>query len=153
MTKYLYLVQHGLAKSKDIDPNRSLADQGQRETELMAEMAAKLELTIDEIRHSGKARAEQTAAIFGRALSIQDKVTTVSGLGPMDDVKPVVNAIMEDDRSVMLVGHLPFMGRLVGYLVSSDDNATPVAFRNSGIVCLTPEGQNWNVVWQLIPGG
>lgn len=148
----LYLIQHGQAKSKEIDPDRSLTDRGRRETELIAEMTADLALTIDEIRHSGKTRAEQTAAIFAQALSLQNQVIAVSGLGPMDDVKPVAKALAAEEGSVMLVGHLPFMARLAGYLVDGDEDATPVTFHNSGIVCLTPQSDGWAVAWQLIPG-
>ena len=152
MMRNLYLVQHGQAESKEVDPDRSLTDQGQRETEIIADMAAKLALAVDEIRHSGKTRAEQTATIIAQALWLQNQVVAISGLGPMDDVKPVAKALTTEDRSVMLVGHLPFMARLAGYLIDGDEDATPVAFHNSGIVCLTPASGGWTVAWQLIPG-
>ncbi|MCB0223241.1 MAG: phosphohistidine phosphatase SixA [Anaerolineae bacterium] len=152
MMRNLYLVQHGQAESKEVDPDRSLTDQGQRETEIIADMAAKLALAVDEIRHSGKTRAEQTATIIAQALWLQNQVVAISGLGPMDDVKPVASALAAEDRSVMLVGHLPFMARLAGYLIDGDADAMPIVFHNSGIVCLTPASGGWTVAWQLIPG-
>lgn len=148
----LYLVQHGHAESKDVNPEQPLLDRGQQETLLMAEMAAKLDLDVQEIRHSGKARAEQTAAIFGRALSLMGNVVAVSGLNPTDDVQPVADALAREERLIMLVGHLPFLSRLVGLLVNGDPENAPVAFRNSGIVCLEREEAGWRVRWRLTPG-
>lgn len=150
--KHLYLVQHGKAKSKDVDPDRPLTEEGQQETQLMAEMAAKLDLDIKEIRHSGKTRAEQTATIFGRALSLQGSVVAASNLGPTDDVKAVARELKDERKSVMLVGHKPFMPRMAGHLVKGDIEDSPVEFHKSGIVCLTQENGHWKVKWQLIPG-
>jgi len=148
----LYLVQHGQAESKDVNPEQPLSERGRQETLLMAEMAAKLNLGAHEIRHSGKLRAEQTAAIFGRALSLMGNVVAISGLNPTDDVQPVADALANEERNIMLVGHLPFLSRLVGLLVTGDPERSPVAFRNSGIVCLEREEDGWRVRWYLTPG-
>ena len=148
----LYLVQHGQAKSKSDDPARPLADLGRQETERIAELAARLDLGIREIRHSGKTRAEETAIIFGRALGLSGKVTAVDGINPADDVEPVAKSLKDEEGPIMLVGHLPFMPRLVGFLVEGDAEEAPVAFRCSGVVCLVPEGGAWRVDWQLNPG-
>lgn len=148
----LFLVQHGKAKSKDEDPQRPLNLQGRRETERIAELAAKLDLDIQEIRHSGKTRAEETAVIFGRALGLMGQVTAVDGLNPTDDVRPIVDELAGEKMPIMLVGHLPFMLRLVGQLVHRDPEKSPVEFRNSGIVCLVSDTEGWKVGWQLNPG-
>jgi phosphohistidine phosphatase len=148
----LYLVQHGKAKSKEEDPDRPLAQEGQEETQLMAEMASRLDVGIREIRHSGKTRAEQTATIFGRALSLMGQVKAVSGLGATGDVQPVAEEMAAQDEPVMLVGHKPFMPRLAGWLVNGDIEGSPVDFRNSGIVCLERTNGDWQVRWHLSPG-
>ena len=148
----IYLVQHGEAESEDVDPERPLTQRGREQTQLVAEMAAKLDLDIRAIRHSGKTRAGETAAIFGRALPLMGNVVAVSGLGPVDDVRPVGEELARGSRPVMLVGHLPFMSRLAGLLVNGDLEESPVEFRNSGIVCLARENGSWQVMWQLNPG-
>lgn len=148
----IYLVQHGKAEAKEVDPDRPLTQRGREQTQLMAEMAAKLDLDVQEIRHSGKTRAEETAVIFGRSLSRMGNVVAVSGLGPVDDVRPVADELTEGSMPVMLVGHLPFMARLAGLLVNGDSEKSPVEFRNSGIVCLARDDGNWQLLWQLIPG-
>jgi phosphohistidine phosphatase len=146
-----YLVQHGKAYRKDVDPERPLTEEGQAQTQRIAEMAAKLGLGIREIRHSGKTRAEETAVIFGRALSLMGDVKAVSGMNPTDDVKPVAEALAEEEEPVMLVGHMPFMARLAGSLVKNDLNESPVTFRNSGIVCVERQPDGWQLNWVLAP--
>ena len=37
----VYLVQHGKAQSKDVDPSRSLTERGRQETERVAALAAR----------------------------------------------------------------------------------------------------------------
>ena len=155
MNNFVFLVQHGKAKSKDEDAQRPLTFQGRRETERIAELAARLDLGIEEIRHSGKTRAEETAVIFGRALGLaglEKSILAVEGLNPTDNVKPVANGLVGETRAVMLVGHLPFMSRLVGQLVHENIEKSPVEFRNSGIVCLVRAAKGWRVEWQLNPG-
>ncbi len=148
----LYLVQHGQAESKEVDPEQPLSDRGRQATLLMAELAAKLGLDVQEIRHSGKLRAEQTAAIFGRALSLMGNVAAVSGLNPTDDVQPIADALAREEPNIMLVGHLPFLSRLAGLLVNGDPENSPVDFRNSGVVCLERTADGWQVRWRLTPG-
>jgi len=60
----LFLVQHGEAKPETEDPERSLTAHGAEIVEQMAGWAARMGIKLDEIRHSGKRRAEQTATIF-----------------------------------------------------------------------------------------
>jgi len=54
----LFLVQHGQAKPETEDPERSLTDQGAEIVGRMADWAAQVGLTVDQIQHSGKRRAE-----------------------------------------------------------------------------------------------
>ena len=58
---WLYLVQHGEAVGESVDPNRPLSAHGRATVEQVAACAARLGLKVDQIRHSGKLRAEQTA--------------------------------------------------------------------------------------------
>jgi phosphohistidine phosphatase len=51
----------------------------------------------------------------------------------------------------MLVGHLPFLSRLVGLLVAGKPDAVVVRFRNAGIVCLRREEERWSVNWTVPP--
>jgi phosphohistidine phosphatase len=146
----VYLVQHAESKSKDVDPNRSLTEGGRQDTVKVAVLAARMGLDVHQIRHSGKTRAEQTATILGEALSPPDGVVEVSGLAPLDEVEPVADELTKAAQPVMLVGHLPFMERLAGQMLTGDPESSVVQFRNAGIVCLMRE-ERWQVAWIITP--
>ncbi len=147
----LYLVQHGQAKTEADDPARPLSDEGVAAVERAARWLSRAGLEIAEIRHSGKRRAAQTAEILADHAAPAAEVRAVSGLSPNDDVRPVAEALQRDVGPVMLVGHLPFLGRLAGLLVAGDADSPVVQFTNAGLVCLARHDDGWRVDWAL-PG-
>lgn len=147
----LYLVQHAEAKSEEQDPERSLTPKGRKDAIRVAEWVRKWDLQVDQIRHSGKTRARQTAGIFGQHISSEQGIVEASGLGPVDDVKPIGDEITAGEETLMLVGHLPFMERLTGYLITGDPDHKVVQFHNAGLVCLEKGASNWVVDWIYIP--
>jgi phosphohistidine phosphatase len=147
----LFLVQHGEAQPKSVDPNRPLTERGRQETERAAALAAQWGIRVHQIRHSGKTRAEQTASVLDEALSPSGGVVAAPGLAPKDDVEPVAVALAREPEPVMIVGHLPFLARLAGLLLAGDPNQPVVRFRNAAIVCLTREDDRWHVAWILTP--
>ena len=57
----LYLVQHGEACAKDVDPDRPLTDAGKADVERLAAFLGQVGIRVDRVIHSGKLRAVQTA--------------------------------------------------------------------------------------------
>ena len=52
----------------------------------------------------------------------------------------------------MLVGHLPFMGKLVAGLVAGDEHKPVAAFVPGTVVCLERnEANHWTIVWMVRP--
>jgi phosphohistidine phosphatase len=147
----LYLVQHGEAKPEAEDPERPLTDQGTETVRGMATWAARVGVRVAQVRHSGKRRAEQTAALLGERLSPPKGVMAVEGLDPNDDPRPVAESLRSGDEPVMLVGHLPSLSRLAGLLVAGNPEGGVVRFRQGGIVCLVREGGQWAVDWAVPP--
>jgi phosphohistidine phosphatase len=147
----LFLVQHGEAKPENEDPQRSLTNRGTETVEQMADWAARIGIKVDQIRHSGKRRAEQTAAVFASHLNPQQGVIAVSGLNPNDDVTPVAASLQGEQESIMLVGHLPHLGKLVGFLVTGNPEIESIRFRNAGIVCLSQKEGKWAIDWMIQP--
>lgn len=147
----LYLVQHGEAKSKSEDPERPLTGPGAAAVKAMAAWAARAGVDVREIRHSGKLRAQETAALFARDLKPANGVFAVDGLDPNDDVGPVVSNLATETAPIMIVGHLPFLSRLVGRLTTGDPEASVIGFRNGGIVCLVQEDEIWRIEWVVPP--
>jgi phosphohistidine phosphatase len=147
----VYVVQHGEAEPKSVDPARPLTERGRGDVQRVAAFAARLGLKVAQVRHSGKARAEQTATVLGKALAPPGGVVAVPGLAPNDDVRPVAKALAGESRPVILVGHLPFLARLAGLLLTGDADRSVVRFRNAGLVCLAREADRWQVAWILTP--
>lgn len=147
----VYLVRHAEAMPAERDPDRPLTAIGRQHAEQMANLVAKLGIDVQQIRHSGKARAKRTAEILGDALSPMGGVVAVPGLAPMDDVKPVAKALGKTRNTLMLVGHLPFMGRLAGRLLTGDADLPVVNFGYANIVCLEQKSERWQVTWIVTP--
>ena len=148
----LYLVQHGISLPKDQDPEKGLSEEGRQEVRRIADMAAKAGVAPSVIIHSGKKRAEQTAALFADALGPGNGVEKADGLGPLDDVAAFAGKI-DPGRNAMLVGHLPFMERITSYLLIEDADRTLFKFQNGGIVCLDRDEEkgNWFIAWAILP--
>jgi phosphohistidine phosphatase len=148
----LYLVQHGKSLSKEDDPEQGLSPEGFSDVSRIASVAKGYGVAPSAIRHSGRKRARQTAEIFGEALLPGNKVEQSSGLDPLDDVSLVATQLKAGDN-LMLVGHLPFMERLTGFLVTGSAEKLVFKFQNGGIVCLdkTPDNPWWFIKWALMP--
>jgi phosphohistidine phosphatase len=117
----------------------------------MADWAARMGIKVDQIRHSGKRRAEQTATIFEKRLKPSKGMIAVPGLTPVDSVDSVAASLKGDQESIMLVGHLPHLSRLVGMLVNGNQEKVVVRFRNAGIVCLSQKDEHWAIDWVMQP--
>ena len=146
----VYLVQHGEAKPEDVDPERRLTENGAGEVRKVADFLRPLNLTPDTVWHSGKPRARETAEILGAALSAQ--TDRRDGLAPKDPVGPLQQAITEAGGDLMIVGHLPFLGKLAALLVTGDETRDVVSFRYGCVVCLErQESDAWRLAWMLHP--
>ena len=145
----LFLVQHGQAKSEEEDPERSLTEEGAEIVRRMAAWANRVGLRVDQIRHSGKKRAEQTAEIFAKRVGPVNGVVAVPGLQPNDDVHPMAEALHAEQGSAMLVGHLPFLSRIISLLVAGNPRSQVLQFQNAGIVSLSRQDGDWTVNWAV----
>ncbi|MBC2713138.1 MAG: phosphohistidine phosphatase SixA [Desulfosarcina sp.] len=152
----LYLVQHGKSLPKAEDPEKGLSAEGKMETERIAAVASGYQVCVSRILHSGKKRARETAEILSVRLSPPDGIEACDGMNPLDDVRDFVNHLSVDqgmDQNIMLVGHLPFLERLIGLLVCGNPDQTVFKLQNSGILCLdrVPEVKNPVIRWALMP--
>ncbi len=149
----LYLVQHGKSLPKEQDPGQGLSPEGYSDVIRIAEVARGYGVRPAAIRHSGKKRARLTAEIFAKALLEKPReIEAIPGIDPLDDVVPVAKTLKTGDN-LMFVGHLPFMERLTGFLVTGLAERLVFKFQNGGIVCLDkdPDAQWWFIKWTLMP--
>ena len=148
----VYLVQHGKSLPKIEDPQKGLSAEGRMETERIAGVAQGYAVQVSRIDHSGKKRARETADILSARLSPEKGVESRTGMNPLDDVRPFAKRLRLD-QDIMLVGHLPFLERLIGLLVCGNPEQTVFKLQNSGILCIdrVPEIENPVIRWALMP--
>ena len=147
----LYLVQHGEALAKDVDPERALSETGQTDVSRLAAFL-KGRVRVSAVMHSGKTRARQSAELLAAALAPGLPVEAVSGIQPKDAVEPFMQLISTAGKDTLVVGHLPFMAKLVARLVSGSEETDIVAYRPGSMVCLHSEnGADWQIAWMIRP--
>jgi len=106
---------------------------------------------VAEIRHSGLARARETAEILARVLGSGAAVRAVSGLAPEDD-PDVARAELDLAREpLMLVGHLPHLGRLASGLLGPEGGEIP-SFTPGTALGLARVADGWRLDLLLRPG-
>jgi phosphohistidine phosphatase len=149
--KILYLVRHGEAVSAEVDPSQPLTQAGWLAVERIAGWAAAADIRPDEVLHSGKLRAEQTAEILADYLMPAKGATVRRGLGPDDDVRPLADSLAATNHSLMIVGHLPFLGRLVSQLVVGDVHRPVVQFEAVGLVGMQFQAGLWTITCVVDP--
>jgi len=148
----LYLVQHGDAVSKEADPKRPLSDQGRADIERIASLLGKTGMRVSRVLHSGKKRAQQTAESLAASVGTGEHVEETAGIDPLDPTEGFARTVAEWTEDTMVVGHLPFMGKLVSRLLVGEEETSTVAFQPGSVVCLDRgEDGSWSIAWMIRP--
>lgn len=145
----LYLVQHGIAHSKDTHPERPLTEEG---VEILHRLGSycrnSLYISLDTIYHSGKLRAQQTAEIYSQYFNPKNGLRSSEGLNPLDDPSIWLKKLSEIEENIMLVGHLPHLEKLALELLSN--STEKVTFQNGAVICLEKYPDNrWVVDFEV----
>ena len=121
------LVHHADAVGPDVDPQRPLSALGRFQAAELAALAADLKFAPAAIWHSGKVRARETAEAFLRVCAPFAQFKAVRGLQPDDPPEWMRDelAAADDDRDVLVAGHMPHIARLT-HLLSDGTIAIPL---------------------------
>lgn len=147
---FLYIFRHGDAKPKNEDPERGLSDRGREEVTTICAAFSRIKPQIEAIWHSGKTRAEQTARLLAASLKIDDRVYSRSGLNPNDLLPPLVEELERQGKNLVIVGHLPQLGKLISVLLVGAEREL-LDLPAAGLVCLEKSGDSWRLDWFLTP--
>lgn len=148
---YLYLVQHGEPTPKEVDSQRPLSENGIKNVKKVASFADKnCNMNITNILHSGKLRAKQTAEILAETLNLPTP-DQVNNLEPLADHAIWKARIEKSSKNLMLVGHLPYMGKLASSLLCNDPDKNIVQFQMGGIISLKRDNSEWSIQWMITP--
>ena len=146
----VYLVQHGEALPKDTDPSRPLTDEGRAELRRMAALLGR-NINVERLVHSGKERARQTAEILMTMPGCAAPPEESHDLAPNDPVEPWAARLADSDESTMLVGHLPFMGRLASLMLTGEATMEAVRFTPGTILGMSRTDAGWRLEVMVRP--
>ncbi len=106
------------------DEERALTPAARKRMRAAARAIARLDPKFDSILTSPLRRARQTAEPVARALDQWDDLIETEALSPGADPKEILREIEKRRLGrVLLVGHMPHLGRLLGYLLTGRSNA------------------------------
>ena len=148
----LYLVQHGEACAKEINPDRPLTDQGKTDVNRLAVFLRKSGVNVERIIHSGKLRAQQTAERLVNAIAAGTVPEISEVINPNDDPAQFAQLSFSWSGDTLIVGHLPFMAKLVSQLTLRNTQTVFTDFTPGSAVCLERHDDNsWTLNWMVRP--
>ncbi len=101
------------------DEERALTPAARKRMRAAARTIARMEAKLDAILTSPLRRARQTAEPVARALDRRTELIETVSLAPGADPADVLREIEKGGFSrVLLVGHMPHLGRLLAYLIT-----------------------------------
>ncbi|HVU09377.1 MAG TPA: phosphohistidine phosphatase SixA [Verrucomicrobiae bacterium] len=158
----LYILRHGLAVEREDwdfkdDSQRPLTPQGKKQLKSVARAMEKMELHFDLILSSPFLRVKQTAEIVTEILKLKKRLKFSDALMPDGDATMLIhqlNRLKPSPKNLLLVGHEPYLSRLISLLISGEENAA-LDFKKGGLCKLEVEnlraGKCAMLVWLLTP--
>lgn len=147
---YLYILQHGEAVPKEIQPDRPLSEQGIRDIRILALHMQNMGVQLGKIFHSGKLRAEQSARLIAETISPEIQPVQTEGLNPNDDPMVIVEDIDQMDANILIVSHMPFVSRLCSTLLTGTIDAEFASMPGT-LFCLEKADNKWRLAYMLRP--
>jgi phosphohistidine phosphatase len=132
-------VEHGDSRYKEND--RPLTTKGIQRTKQLAHVLREMEISFDSILTSPLTRARETAEIVGRGLKLHDNMRFCEHLTPsgsMEELVHQVNMIRPAPKSVLLVGHEPYLSGFVSLLCTGGPGLA-VVFKKGALCRLDVE--------------
>ena len=132
----LFLVQHGDAVPKDVDPDRPLSDRGQEDIGRLREFLSSHDVRIEQILHSGKTRTQETADILRSLLESPSHVYEREGLAPNDSPDAFLRLLRKVEKDTLVAGHMPFVARTVSQALTGAPDRHLVEFAPGSIAVI-----------------
>lgn len=159
----LYILRHGIATASGTptpggDSQRRLTAEGKVKLRRAARGMRALELSFDLILTSPFLRASETAEIAAEVLGLEKQIVVSEALAADGNPKELLDQLKKDYRkrkSILLVGHEPYLGRLISLLISGD-TAIAITLKKGGLCKLASASPHYgrcaSLEWLLTPG-
>ena len=141
----IYIVRHGEAEFAAMgssDAGRQLTAKGQRQAERVGAALRVLSEVPAVVLTSPLPRARRTAELAVKAMADKRNrppIRVLDRLAPGAYAGDVLAAIPTEPQSVMLVGHQPTLGALVGALIGGL-HAAPIDLSTASLACVETPG-------------
>ena len=153
----LYILRHGIAVERGTpgfktDAARPLTPKGRRQLVQIAGAMKNLDLRLDLILSSPFERARQTAEVIARGLKLKKRLAFSDELAPDGNPKALIrelNELKPASENVLVVGHEPYLSRLIGRLISGDENVD-IDFEKGGLCKLEVESLRYGPCATLV---
>ena len=146
----LYILQHGEAVPKEIDPERPLSEHGNRDIRILALHMQNMDVQLGHVFHSGKLRAEQSARLIAETLSPDIQPIKTEGLNPNDDPTVICSDIEQMNENILIASHMPFVSRLCSTLLTGTTEAEFASVPGT-LFCLEKAEDKWRLAYMLRP--
>jgi phosphohistidine phosphatase len=159
----IFILRHGIAAERDEwdsrdDSLRPLTGEGEKQLRKISRAMKKMELEFDLILSSPYERAKTTAEIIADGLKFKKPLKLSENLAVEGDPQELVheiNALKPQPTSLLLVGHEPYLSRLVSQLTSGESDVN-IDFKKAGLCKLKVEDLQLircaRLCWLLTPG-
>jgi phosphohistidine phosphatase len=158
----LFILRHGIAAEPDApgiktDAERPLIPKGEQRLRAAVAAMEKMELSFDAIISSPYLRAKQTAEIVAKHFKLQKKLAFSDDLIPGGNPQALIrqiNDLKPAPKNILLVGHEPYLSRLIALLAAGNPAAT-IEMKKGGLCKLEVEelecGHCATLAWLLTP--
>jgi len=150
----IWLLRHASAEDRadsGKDADRTLTEDGHKRAREVARGLAELEPGIELVLTSPYARARQTAEPVARALRVADQLRETQALEPSSDPEEILEEVRaEKVEAILLVGHEPHLGALLGRLVTGRPGLE-IPMRKAAVARLSWSGSGAATLRALLP--
>ncbi|MCL5099236.1 MAG: phosphohistidine phosphatase SixA [Candidatus Omnitrophica bacterium] len=142
----IYFLRHAEAVQRGSpdypeDSGRPLNPEGEKRMYRVAKGMRKLGLSFDLILSSPFVRAQRTAEIAAEILKLKTRLEFTAHLevnGSPEKLIAEINRNHQDAKSILLVGHEPYLSSLVSRLLTGDSNLA-LNFKKAGLAKLATD--------------
>ena len=137
---HIYLVRHADALSHQEDEKRPLSRRGRQEAALVSHFLKKKSLApVDEVWHSTRLRAKQTAEIFVKELGWNVLLKETAGLEPDDGVDEIAGRLGTTQKSIMVVGQMAYLEHMESTIIVARENPYKIKYDLAAVLSLFPD--------------
>lgn len=158
----LYILRHAIAEERSGsipggDSQRRLTAEGKKKMRRAAKGMKAAKLCFDLILSSPFVRAKQTAEIAAEVLGLSNRLELSTALAADGNPKELIDELRrchKRRKSILLVGHEPYLSRLISLLISGDTSIA-IDLKKGGLCKLSAASLHYGrcatLEWLLTP--